>query len=314
MTEPYTIRIFVPGGDPGGVKIVDRLNWTGTGVAFPRSAWPELSRRSEFDRPGVYVLIGSEEGAADDLPTIYVGQGDVIRGRIDSHFTKKDFWDWGYVFVSTNNALNRAHITWLEYGLLDRATKAQRCRLDNEILPKQPALSESERADTNGFLSEMLRILPLLGVHVFEKPAPVATPGADGRSSAPLQPSADDRDTVIVPAQKDGFERVFLGEHAWHAIRIGGGMLKKIRYIAAYQTDPVSAITHYAPVQRIEPYGDEGKYRLVFAEPAKPITHIPFADAPPASMMGPRYTNLGKLLQATKVADLLNHPPNQKEE
>ena len=28
----------------------------------------------------------------------------------------------------------------------------------------------------------------------------------------------------------------------------------KIKYIAAYQTNPVSAITHYAPVSQIEPY------------------------------------------------------------
>jgi hypothetical protein len=29
MGEPFTIRIFVPDGDPQGVKIVERLNWTG---------------------------------------------------------------------------------------------------------------------------------------------------------------------------------------------------------------------------------------------------------------------------------------------
>ena len=308
MAEPYTIRIFVLEGDPEGVKIVDRLNWTGVGIAFPRGAWPELSRRPEFDRAGVYILTGSEEGDADDLPTIYVGQGDGIRGRIDSHYDNKDFWDWGYAFVSTNDGLNRAHITWLEYALLDRATRAQRCRLNNANLPRQPALSESERADTEGFLREMLRILPLLGVRAFEKPEPVARPGTSP------QPNADDRDTVIVPAQKEGFERVFLAENAWYAIRIGGGMLAKIQYIAAYQTFPVSAITHYAPVQRIEPYGDEGKYRLIFAEPAKPISPIPFGDAPQGSMQGPRYTSLAKLLQAKKVGDLLGRPSSQKEE
>jgi hypothetical protein len=31
------------------------------------------------------------------------------------------------------------------------------------------------------------------------------------------------------------------------------GMLDKINHIAAYQLRPVSAITHYAPVDRIEP-------------------------------------------------------------
>jgi hypothetical protein len=307
MGEPYTIRVFVPDGDPEGVKIVERLNWTGVGIAFPRSAWPQLSGRPEFKRTGVYVLTGSAEGTADELPTVYVGQGDEIGTRIEAHYANKDFWDWGYAFVSAGTALNRAHITWLEHALLHRAQKAERCHLDNANLPKEPGLSESERADTGGFLREMLRILPLLGVRVFEKPAPVATPGAEPPGAPPAAAYADDRDTVIVPAQEDGFQKVFLGEDCWYAIRIGGGMLPRIKYIAAYQTHPASAITHYARVERIESYGDEGKYRLVFAEPAKPLVKpIPFADAPTGSMQGPRYTSLAKLLSAKRVSDLLN--------
>ncbi len=249
----------------------------------------------------MYVLTGSAEGTADDLPTIYVGQGDEIGARIETHYTNKDFWDWAYAFVSNGNALNRAHITWLEHALLQRAQRAERCHLDNANQPREPSLAESERADTNGFLREMLRILPLLGVRVFERPNPVATPGAG--TVEPGRP--DDRDTVVVPAQEDGFTKVFLGENCWYAIRIGGGMLPKIKYIAAYQTAPVSAITHHAPVARIEAYGDEGKYRLVFAEPAKPLPRpIPFADAPQGSMQGPRYTSLARLLSAKRVIEL----------
>jgi len=312
MAEPYTIRVFVPDGDPESVKIVELLNWTGVGIALPRSAWPKQRERSEFHRAGVYVLTGSAEGTDDDLPTIYVGQGDEIGARIEAHYTNKDFWDWVYAFVSNANALNRAHITWLEHALLQRAQKAERCHIDNANQPREPGLSESERADTTGFLREMLRILPLLGVRVFEKASPVATPGSGPSTSLSATGRSDDRDTVVVPAQEEGFRKVFLGENCWYSIRIGGGMLPKIKHIAAYQTAPVSAITHYAPVERIEPYGDEGKYRLVFAAPAKPLPKpIPFADAPQGSMQGPRYTSLAKLQSAKRVVDLF---PRSKEE
>lgn len=82
-------------------------------------------------------------------------------------------------------------------------------------------------------------------------------------------------------------------------------MLAKIKHIAAYQTDPISAITHYARVERIEPYGDGGKYRLIFSEPAKALPQpIPFGNAPTGSMQGPRYTNIAKLLSATQVPDI----------
>ena len=73
---------------------------------------------------------------------------------------------------------------------------------------------------------------------------------------------------------------MFLGERAWFAVRIAGAMLNKIKFIAAYQTQPVSAVTHWAPVERIEPYGDGGKYKLFFSEPAREITPIPYGDAP----------------------------------
>jgi len=110
---------------------------------------------------------------------------------------------------------------------------------------------------------------------------------------------------VVVPAQEPGFTETFLRDNSWDAIRIGGGMLNKIKFIAAYQSAPVSAITHYARVDRIEPFGDEGKYRLIFAEPAKPLSQpIPFADATPGSMQSPRYTSLAELLSAKRVTDL----------
>jgi hypothetical protein len=66
MTEPYTIRIFVPDGDPEGAKIITLMNWTGIGIAFPRSGWPRLGARQEFKRSGVYILTGAAEGMDDD--------------------------------------------------------------------------------------------------------------------------------------------------------------------------------------------------------------------------------------------------------
>jgi hypothetical protein len=301
--DPFTIRIFVPDGDPEGVRIIDRMNWTGLGIVFPREKWPATKQRAEFSQPGVYVLTGYR-GADDQLPTVYIGEGDVLRSRIDAHFQNKDFWDRGIVFTASNNSLNKAHVRWLESALVSRAVQAQRCILDNGTEPQQVGLSEAERADTEGFLREVLQILPLVGLRAFEIPKPVATPQTSVAAPVVAALGTATLDTVIVPAQQDGFEKVFLGENCWYAIRIAGGMLPKIKYIAAYRSQPVSAITHYAPVSSIEAYGEEGKYKLNFAEPAKPLGPIPFGDAPSGSMQGPRYTSLAKLLAAKKVTDL----------
>lgn len=65
--------------------------------------------------------------------------------------------------------------------------------------------------------------------------------------------------TIIVPAREEGFNRVFLGENAWYAIKISSSMIPKIKYIASYQTAPVSAITYFAQVDKIEKYQDSAK-------------------------------------------------------
>jgi len=304
MADPFTIRIFVPDGDPEGVRIIDRMNWTGLGLVFPRAKWPEIKLRPEMQRTGVYILAGYQDD--EELPTLYIGQGDGVRARIESHHQNKDFWESAIVFVSTSNGLNRAHITWLEYALIKQALKAKRCRLDNGNAPQEPALTEAEKEDTKGFLKEILQILPLVGLRVFELATPVATPRAtmaEATAGTRMEP-----DTIIVPAKEDGFERVFLGEDCWYAIRISGGMLDKIKYIAAYQSQPVSAITHYAPVDRIEPYGDGGKFKVVFSQHAQPIGPIPFGDAPSGAMQGPRYTSIQRLKTAKKLTDLLRKP------
>lgn len=33
--RPFSIKIFVPDGDPDGLRIVEKSNWTGEGVAPP---------------------------------------------------------------------------------------------------------------------------------------------------------------------------------------------------------------------------------------------------------------------------------------
>jgi FkbM family methyltransferase len=112
-------------------------------------------------------------------PTIYIGQGDVVRTRLEDHFINKDFWTTAAVFVSNAaGGLNRAHATWLEHALIQRAIQVDQSHLDNGKEPQEPHLSEPERADTQTFLRDMLQILPLIGLKCFEKPKTVAAPMA----------------------------------------------------------------------------------------------------------------------------------------
>jgi hypothetical protein len=124
-------------------------------------------------------------------------------------------------------------------------------------------------------------------------------------SSARRERDSSPKDTIIVPAHIDGFNEVFLGLDCWYAVRIAPERQEQLKFVAAYLTAPVAAITHYAEVRQIVPYGKEGKFKLVFAGKAKPIGPIAFATAP-KSRVGMRYTTLDRLRNAKTFEDLIN--------
>jgi hypothetical protein len=79
----FSVRLFLPGGDPEGVKIIEKSNWTGTGLVIPRTLFGESRSRAEFQRAGVYLLVGPDE--TSQLPRAYLGEGDPSGPRLDQH-------------------------------------------------------------------------------------------------------------------------------------------------------------------------------------------------------------------------------------
>lgn len=86
MAEPFTLRVFVPSGDPEGTRIIEKMNWTGRGYYVPRGDWLNVRKRDDLAGAGVYVLLGHEQDEiGNELPVAYIGQTDCIRDRIDQH-------------------------------------------------------------------------------------------------------------------------------------------------------------------------------------------------------------------------------------
>jgi hypothetical protein len=177
-SRPFTLRIFVADGDPDGLRVIERSNWVGRALVFPRTLFPIVKARDEFNQTGVYLLIGPRPDGEGEM--VYVGEGDPVKGRFESHFANKDFWTRAIFFVAGHGQLNKAHVQFLESQLVARARTARRIALDNGNSPAEPSLSEADRADMEVFLSNMLGILPVLGIAGFE-----SAPGSAG--SGPLQ-------------------------------------------------------------------------------------------------------------------------------
>jgi len=102
-TQPFSLRIFVADGDPDGLRIVERSNWVGRALVFPRAAWaqPSVATRPELQQTGVYLLLGPREDGEGDR--LYIGEGDPIKPRLAAHHSgkdQKDFWTRAICFVS----------------------------------------------------------------------------------------------------------------------------------------------------------------------------------------------------------------------
>ncbi|MXX99607.1 MAG: hypothetical protein F4Y67_02140 [Chloroflexi bacterium] len=131
-----------------------------------------------------------------------------------------------------------------------------------------------------------------------ESPSPTS-----GSTTRPPTNTAE-LDTIVVPARPDGFAETFLGEDRWYAIRVNASMRDQIKWIAAYQVAPISAITHVAPVRNIEPWEDSGKVVLNFAASANQIEPIRLAGGRGAGIQSPRYTTKARLDSAKNLTEL----------
>jgi hypothetical protein len=165
--RPFNIRIFVAEGIPDGLRLVEKSNWVGLGIICPRGRYASVKKRDEFSGSGVYLLVGKEDDG--EYPTLYIGEAETVRSRLDSHHAKKDFWQQAIIFTTKGDPLNKAEVQYLEARLVALAQKNRRCKLDNANKPQLPSLSESDRAQVDGYLDEMLSLLPVLGISVFEE-------------------------------------------------------------------------------------------------------------------------------------------------
>ena len=118
--------------------------------------------------------------------------------------------------------------------MIKRASEIGQAHVMNAIQPNETKLAQADRANMETFLRDMLQILPLVGVQAFQKPA-VIKPKAEPSKRPTGKLTANDElcDMVIVPAKEEGFNRVFLGENRWRALRISRKYLNRIKYICA---------------------------------------------------------------------------------
>ena len=107
-SPPFSLRIFVADGDPDGLRLVERSNWIGKALMFPRALYTKVRSREEFKQTGVYLLLGPRTDGEGEM--LYIGEGDPVGPRLESHYAKKDFWTQAVFFVAGSGQPDLIHL------------------------------------------------------------------------------------------------------------------------------------------------------------------------------------------------------------
>lgn len=164
--RPKTIQIFLPGGDPSGIRIAEITTRIVQVIEVPRSLLQEFIKMPESGQVALYFLIGDEWDGTD--PKVYVGQTGDLRARLVSHNQKKDFWQRALVLISRTNSLTQTHVLFLEWWCLQAARTAGRYADENGTSGSKPHTPAPLEADCLEVFETGSALLATLGYPLFD--------------------------------------------------------------------------------------------------------------------------------------------------
>jgi hypothetical protein len=159
-----SLELFFIDGKPDGMQTAEVFNWTGRVLFVPRTRIKAALEREEAAYTGLYLLLGDKDG----VPFAYIGETENISERIRNHDQKKDWWSEAVLVTTAGNALNKAHVKYLESRLVEIALAVKRRELENGNTPPRSSLSEAAQANMEAFLGYLMLVLPALRIDMFQ--------------------------------------------------------------------------------------------------------------------------------------------------
>ena len=166
MSRPQTIQIFLPAGDPRGMRVAEITTRIVRVIEVPRSQLGEFVKTPEALQVGVYFLLGELSEAG--LPRVYIGQSGSVGNRLVQHNQNKDFWNRALVVISLTNSMTQTHALFLEWFAIQQATQAGRYSLENGNTGARPHTPAPLEADCHEIHETAATLLATLGQPIFE--------------------------------------------------------------------------------------------------------------------------------------------------
>ena len=165
-TRPQTIQIFLPGGDPQGIRVAEITTRIVQVIEVPRSLLAQFLAMPESDQVAVYFLFGDSEDRMEQ--SVYIGQTGDLRARLATHHKEKEFWRRAVVLISRTNSLTQTHALFLEWHCIQEARKAGRFQNQNGNNGNLPHTPAPLKADCIEIFETGQTLLATLGYPLFE--------------------------------------------------------------------------------------------------------------------------------------------------
>jgi Fe-S cluster biosynthesis and repair protein YggX len=165
-----TIQIFLPNGDPRGIRVAELTTRIVQAYLIPRTDLADAKRRPELDQNAVYFLFGKSEREA--RPIVHIGKTEDLKSRLEFHEKSHLFWKTAVLGISKTQSFTQAHTRYLEWHCIEQARAAGRFKLDNETNPGRPFVSDAMEADILDSFEALQILIATLGYPVFEPLTP----------------------------------------------------------------------------------------------------------------------------------------------
>jgi hypothetical protein len=192
---------------------------------------------------------------------VYIGEADSVCDRIGDSAARRAYWETAVVVTTSDEALTKGHVRYLEARLIEMTKQAGRVVLDNNQMPdaERRRLPEADRANMEAFLANLKVILPVVGLEILKpRPQGVVRDGTQV-TRTPTTASSDIRFEV---RHRSGVKAIAVEEEGEFVVLEGSEALK----------DTDHAPNSYANLKQeliashiLEPTADGQKFRFTRA-------------------------------------------------
>lgn len=159
MINVTTMTMQIIDGNPEGIKICRLQGKTMITVIIPRSLLAEAKSLPDIPMRGVYYLLDDNKGR---LKQVYAGQTTNGIKRLDSHNSKKDWWNKAVMFLAPDNEFSMDVVSGIESVAISYIREHGAYKVENTVSP-DPYINPYTEAFIHSLHEDILLRMTLLG-------------------------------------------------------------------------------------------------------------------------------------------------------